>query len=102
MALQIKKNNNVYEISGSLNSSNTEVFKKHFKSIVEQSKLVMISLKNLSEIDSESVRMLHRMYKTAMNKNRVIYLLGKSNEKVKNMFSEQRIQFILHKTILDV
>lgn len=101
MALQITKNNNVYEISGSLNSSTFETFKNHFKNIIAQSRLVMISLSNLNDIDDESVGALHRMYKTAMDHRTVVYLLGKSNEKVREVFSRRKIQFILHNSILD-
>ena len=68
MALQIKYNLGVFEINGTLNSKNTNHFKNHFETLIEQSYSITISLNEIIEMDNIAVKTIAYLYKKAIEK----------------------------------
>ncbi|WP_445711573.1 STAS domain-containing protein [Flavobacterium sp.] len=95
MALQIKYNLGVFEINGSLNSQNTKSFRKHFETLIEQSRSITISLDEIKEMDNAAVNAIAYLYKKATESNKIFYIIGKQNQKVNSVFSEENLNYIL-------
>lgn len=102
MRLQIKKNFNVYEIKGQLVAKNIRLFKKYFSNLLGKSKVVIVSLDKIKDIDEKGVKVMLEMYREAMSKETILYILGKNNERVYNMFKEQKKNYVLHNFVLSI
>jgi ABC-type transporter Mla MlaB component len=96
MSLQITNNSGIFEINGELNSQNVVSLHNHFKSLLNFSKIISISLHKLNTIDRTAVIALKNLYEMALAKNKVFYIVGQENEKVKQQFQLEKLNYILH------
>jgi ABC-type transporter Mla MlaB component len=87
MSVQIKYDGGVYEISGLLNAQNGESLKNHFETLMNHSKGMVLSLNKVLDIDSSSVNVISDLYRKAQISDKLFYIIGKENHKVKELFS---------------
>lgn len=87
MSVQITYFGGVYEISGLLNTQNGESLKNHFEALMNHSKGMVLSLNKVVDIDSSSVNVISYLYRRAEKSNTLFYIIGKENQKVKELFS---------------
>jgi ABC-type transporter Mla MlaB component len=100
MALQIKNNAGVYEINGELNSQNINSLNNHFKTLIEKSRMITISLNQIKEIDKTAVNAISNLYKKALSENKIFYIIGQENEKVNQLFQTEKLNYILRRDVL--
>lgn len=93
MALQITNNHGIFEINGSLMNKNTLSLESHFRQLMNHNERIVISLEKVKNIDTYGVRVLTNLYKNAIKSNKVFYIIGKENNKVKNAFG--KVNYIL-------
>jgi len=99
MAFQINNNQGIFEIKGLLNTQNIGSMKNYFEALIENTKDIIISLDKIKEIDNEAVRCLTALYKKAMLKNKVFYIIGIENKKVSDLFKEEKMFYALRRDI---
>jgi anti-anti-sigma regulatory factor len=87
MSVQITYFGGVYEINGLLNAQNGESLKNHFETLMNHSKGMVLSLNKVADIDSSSVNVISYLYRRAEKSDTLFYIIGKENQKVKELFS---------------
>lgn len=95
MALQIKNNNGILEIEGDLNAQNSNSLKNYFNEIIHQSNFIILSLNKITAIDKPAFNTIIALYKNALSRNKVFYIIGKENKKVSNIFAKENANFLL-------
>jgi anti-anti-sigma regulatory factor len=87
MSIQITYDGGVYEIKGLLNAQNGKSLKNHFEVLMNHSKGMVLSLNKVVDIDSSSVNIISDLYRKAQKNDTLFYIIGKENQKVKELFS---------------
>lgn len=95
MALQITNNAGILEINGSLNSQNTVSLQNYFEALINQSSFIMLSLNNIVDMDKMAFQTIITLYKKALSKNKVFYIIGKENQKVVDLFEKEKLNYLL-------
>lgn len=95
MALQITNNAGILEINGSLNSQNTVSLQNYFEALINQSSFIMLSLNNIIDMDKTAFYIIISLYKKALSKNKVFYIIGKENQKVVDLFETEKLNYLL-------
>lgn len=95
MAIQIKYEAGVYEITGFLNSQNMESLKNHFEALIENSKGIVLSLKKVLDIDSNAINIIASLYRKAWLSDKMFFIIGMENKKVNEQFSALDLNNIL-------
>ena len=98
MALQITENAGVLEINGTLNMQNANSLKNYFEALINQSTFIIISLNNVVDMDKSSFDVIINLYKKALSKNKVFYILSEENKKVIDLFQAQKLNYMLQST----
>lgn len=99
MALQITNNSGIFEINGLLNAQNASSMENYFESLIENAKAVTISLDKIKDIDRVAVKCLGSLYKKAITNNKVIYIIGSENKKVRTLFKQEKMFYVLRRDI---
>lgn len=95
MAIQIKYEAGVYEITGFLNSQNGESLKNHFEALIENSKGIVLSLNKVLDIDSNAINIIASLYRKAWLSDKMFFIIGMENKKVNEQFSALDLNNIL-------
>lgn len=99
MALQITNNSGIFEINGLLNAQNTYSIKNYFENLIENNKTVTISLDNINSIDKVAVKCLGSLYRKAITSNKVFYIIGSENKKVRDVFKAEKMFYVLRRDV---
>jgi anti-anti-sigma regulatory factor len=86
MAIQITYDGGVYEIKGLLNSQNGESLKNHLESVLNHSKGVVLSLNKVLDMDVNAANIIWDLYRKAFVSDKLFYIIGSENQKVKELF----------------
>lgn len=95
MAIQIKYDGGVYEISGLLNSQNGESLKSHFENLMDYSKGIVLSLNKVVDMDISSANIIAALQKRAGISDKMFYIIGMKNKKVNEIFTALNLNEIL-------
>lgn len=95
MALQITNIAGVLEINGSLNAQNTSSLQNYFEALINQSSFIILSLNNIIEMDKTAFHAIISLYKKALSRNKVFYIIGKENQKVVDLFETEKLNYLL-------
>ncbi len=98
MALRIKKNHGIFEINGSIIAENAKSLQHHFEQLLFTEDRVVLSVDHVERIDISGVNVLSNLYKRAMKSNKVFYIIGKENLKIKKAFG--KVNYILRKDFI--
>ncbi|WP_298545068.1 STAS domain-containing protein [uncultured Aquimarina sp.] len=93
MALQIKNNYGIIEISGSIVGENTRSLKQHCEQLLSKSDQIILSVDHVSKIDASGVQVLTTLYRNAMKLNKIFCVIGKENKNIRNAFG--KVNYIL-------
>lgn len=97
MEQKITNNSGVFEISGNIIAENASLVKDHFEKLINRSDKgeLIISLDRIESIDISGVNALATLYKKAIKSNTALYIIGKQNRNIKEIFSTTKMDFIL-------
>lgn len=98
--LLINHNHGIFEIEGNLASENSKSLKMHFESILKTDIKVVLSLDKLNRIDTSGVNCLIDLYKTAALRNKIFYVIGKTNKKISKALKETKLRYIVKNDFL--
>jgi len=99
MALKINNNSGIFEIIGLLNFENIPSMRNYFESLMNNNEAVTISLDKINDIDRVAVKCLGLLYKKAITNNKVIYIIGSENKKVRALFKQEKMFYVLRRDI---
>lgn len=86
MKLQIINNKGTIEVVGDFTSDNTLVVKDHFNYLLDHYEEVVMSLQKVKSIDTKAIDVLKDIYAKAHKRSKVLFVLGKQNDKIRNAF----------------
>ncbi|WP_108868913.1 STAS domain-containing protein [Aquimarina aquimarini] len=93
MALKITKNQGIFEIRGSIIAENAQSLHHHFEKLLFTSDKVILCMDKVKKIDKSGVSVLTKLFRNAVENNKIFYIIGKQNSKVKNAFGN--VSYIL-------
>lgn len=79
-------NAGVYEVKGLLNSENCVYLENQLNEFIANSRGVILSLENVTSMDSESVNSIVAVRELALRNQKMFYVFGRKNSNVKNQF----------------
>ena len=95
MQPNITNNSGIFEIDGSIVTENAMAIKKQLESALDHSDEVIVNLDKVESIDITGVNALAKLYKKAAKKNKALYLIGKENKNLEELFNATKMGFIL-------
>lgn len=95
MSLQITNNAGILEVNGSLNAQNTGSLQNYFEALIQQSNFITLSLNSIIDFDKTVFQAIISLYKKALAKNKVFYIIGKENQKVADLFESEKFIYLL-------
>lgn len=98
MALQITSNQGVFELYGDIMGKNAISLQHHFEHLLFTKDMVVLSVDHVKKIDNFGVQVLTSLYKKAMKNNKIFYIIGTENKKLKKAFS--KVNYILRRDII--
>lgn len=100
MAFQISNNQGIFEINGLLNAQNVNSMSNYFEALIESTRIITISLDKINDIDKAAVKVLGSLYKKAITNNKVFYIIGSENKKVRDLFKQEKMFYVLRRDVL--
>jgi|GEM_PF-2833004 len=76
MALEIKNLGEAFDLKGSLNKSNVDIFKIHFKNIFNSTNRIVINIDELKSIDNDGVLAFEELYKQSLKNDKKMFITG--------------------------
>ena len=92
MAIQIIKNQEIFEIKGNIVAENVASLQHHFEKLLTKTDKVIVCIDNVKKIDASGVLTLTKLFKNAMKNNKIFYVIGKENKKIKTAFGKVSYQ----------
>lgn len=93
MALKITQNQGIYEIKGSIVAENVNSLRRHCEQLLFNREKVVLCLDKVTKIDNSSVHALNSIFKKAVKNNKIFYVIGQQNQKVRNAFG--KVNYVL-------
>ena len=84
MALQFFKKNNIFELSGNLNSQTSRSFIIHFEYLLNNFKIITVSIDKLTEIDASGVEAFKTLIAISLKSNSMFYITGNGSSDIYN------------------
>lgn len=82
MSLTITRNNKIYEVEGSLNSSTASYFKTHLAITLNSLKGLAIDINKVTEIDESGMQALKSIFDKSIAWNKPFYIIGNGSKKI--------------------
>ncbi|WP_299431924.1 STAS domain-containing protein [uncultured Maribacter sp.] len=95
MAIEIKENSGMFEILGNISSQNMTSLKNYFESIIPISESIILNIEKVGGIDKSGAYMLEKLYKGAVEKNKIISIIGRQNKKIASIMKNTKTHYIL-------
>ncbi|SMC55429.1 STAS domain-containing protein [Cellulophaga tyrosinoxydans] len=95
MALQIQENYGIHSVIGHLGSQNISHLRNHIQKLMTVKDSIMISIENVTSIDTSAAKSLEVLYKEAASKNIVLSIFGKQNQKIQSSMMQSKTHYIL-------
>ncbi len=95
MALEIKENRGIFEISGNLSSPNLGALKIYFESVLETSDSIVINLENVKNMDSSSALFFEKIYNYGAERNKIVSIVGRQNHNIIDIMNQTNTDYIL-------
>lgn len=94
MNFEIINNKGVFEIHGNFTNANTNKVEDYFNTLLDTYYEVVISLKQVTQIDSNALNVMRFIADKAKKRSKVLFVLGKGNERIRKQFSKANLNTI--------
>lgn len=94
MNFQIINNKGVYEIHGNFTSTNIDEVANYFNNLLDMYYEIVICLKKVKCIDQPALGVLKHLVKKAKKRSKILFVLGKENHKIRNLFNKANLTSI--------
>ena len=95
MALEIRESRGIYEILGNVTSQNLGALRVYFDTVLETNESVVISLENVTTIDSSAALFFENIYKEGALGNKIISIVGRQNKNILDIMGMTKTDYIL-------
>ncbi len=93
MPLRITKNQEVYQIEGSIVKENSRSLKHHFEKLFLHTEKIILSVDKVKKIDVLGIKTLTELYENAMKNNKIFMVIGIENKNINNAFENVGYMF---------
>lgn len=101
MSLIINENAGILEINGNLNAQNTKSIKNYLEALINQSSFsITISLNKVADIDKSGFDTIINLYKKALSKNKIFYIITDDNKKIVGLFRSEKLTSLLNNQVV--
>ena len=87
MALVITTRDQAFELIGTLDASNVDIFQSHFEAVLDESNELEININALDRIDNKGVWAFEELYREILKNDKRLYITGLGS---KDMFEHLR------------
>lgn len=91
MALTITRNEDIFEVKGSINASTASYFQTHFALTLNSTSGLAIDINKVTEIDSNGIEALKTIYEKAQSWNKPFYILGTGSKEIYDEFKYNNV-----------
>ncbi len=95
MALEIRENHGLFEISGSVTTHNLGVLKVYFDSVFESHEIVVLSIEKVVEMDATAALFFEKLYREVAENQKVLSIVGRENIDIADIMSLTGTDYIL-------
>jgi len=95
MALEINQNDSFIQVSGELSSENATTLKKHFESFLKEFDEIILSLDDVTYIESGGAYTMEQLYLDFIKSNRIIQIIGRDNKNIAMTMKDTKTSYIL-------
>ena len=96
MKLTIETTGNKIDLRGSLLKNDSLTLKRHIKGLINRAgEKLILNLQSLDTMDYSAVTVLESLHLYAIKKNKKFHIIGKENDKIKNVVKRTRLDFIV-------
>lgn len=92
--LQITNRKGTYEINGNLTKENISLVKDQFNYLLDHYEEVIMCLKQVQQMDVNAITVLKTLYYKANKRGKVLFVLGKENKKIKEVFKQTQTTYL--------
>ena len=89
MDLQITNQNNLFQVTGTLNKFNVHYFKKEFSNIFDKQNALTINIQNVTSIDRYGVNALAQLHNEALVKGKKLSIIGMGSDDLYEHFKTE-------------
>ncbi|MBS9460956.1 MAG: STAS domain-containing protein [Bacteroidota bacterium] len=97
MSLEIKENRGIFEIFGKVTTQHIGALNSYFDSILEKHESIVISLENITLLDSAAAHFFEKLYLKSVKQNKVVSLIGRQNMNIQEIMNITQTNYILSK-----
>ncbi|UII77107.1 STAS domain-containing protein [Flagellimonas sp. HMM57] len=97
MSLEIKENRGIFEIFGKVTTQHIGALNSYFDSILEKHESIVISLENITFLDSAAAHFFEKLYLKSVKQNKVVSLIGRQNMNIQEIMNVTQTNYILSK-----
>ncbi|MBW1297940.1 STAS domain-containing protein [Aquimarina litoralis] len=94
MELEINNVRGRIEVAGNFTSENVHKVKDHFNYLLDHYDEVVMCLRKVKKIDRKALKVLLLIYAKAKKRKKVLFVLGKKNEKVFKALKTNKLNHI--------
>ena len=91
MALQILENNGKFQVHGKITCKNALKLQSYFNLMITKKRRITINIDEVTEIDSDGLKIITNLYKKAIKKNVLFVIVGDGCRDVYEHFITLRI-----------
>lgn len=95
MSLEIRENKGIFEILGNVSTQHVGSLNAYFDSILEQHENFVVSLEKVTKLDTAAARFFERLYQKTARQNKVVSLIGRQNDCVREVMNITKTNYIL-------
>ncbi|WP_459209565.1 STAS domain-containing protein [Aquimarina rhabdastrellae] len=92
--LRITNNLGTYEIEGEFTSKNSLLVREKFNYLLDHYEEVVMCLGKVKKIDKSALCVLLDIYSKAKRRSKVLFVLGKKNKYISDMFTKSQMNYI--------
>ena len=95
--LQITDNHGIFQLTGNLVAGSTNSLSRHISLLLDKREDVILSLDQIDSIDKSGINILTKLYKKAISKNVLFYVIGRENKKIAKHLNTTMLKYIVRR-----
>lgn len=95
MALEIRENRGIFEVLGNVSSQNLGALRIYFQTVLESNESIVISLENVTAMDSSSALFFEGIYREGASRNKIVAIVGRQNRDILEIMNQTNTDYIL-------
>lgn len=95
MSLEIRENRGIFEVFGNISVKDVSILNSYFDFILEKHENFVVSLENVTMLDSAAALFFEKLYQKTVRQNKVVSLIGRQNNSISEIMNTTKTNYIL-------